>query len=259
MLEIAFAAWINNPFYRPPQSTLVPMADVGEQFLEALHSLEDHYYEGLASSGPWSDYKRNLQAFTLHVGCPKSHDNPEENIAELRLFNSTQMPFFQKLQDDLKTQTDIINKQQEIITAVVFRHLIEQLPERTENENSTDAWQRFWTRAITREMEYPKNMKHNHPLGHVHNILTGSLRVKIVNGKVADSIGRKGLLFQTGQDLFSTLSSCIHMYNGTTGGEYAVADGQWGTPCRELLRALAPINFKDGRVDWVAERERYLK
>lgn len=50
------------------------------------------------------------------------------------------MPFFQKLQDDLEAQIKLNAEQQEIITALVFRHLIEHLPPNLykNTKNATD-------------------------------------------------------------------------------------------------------------------------
>ena len=58
----------------------------------------------------------------------QTHDDPLRNIAEMRKFHATQMPFFHRLQDQLQDQIKKNNEQQEIITALVFRHLLEHLP-----------------------------------------------------------------------------------------------------------------------------------
>jgi hypothetical protein len=238
-----------------------------------MQRLNQEYEKGVANSHSWRIYKDNLRPFTLHVGCPKAHDEPEDNIKELRLFHSTQMPFFQKLQDDLQNQIKINDKQQEIITALVFRHLMENLPKPYNAQDggprdSTGRWQLFWEDAIKKEND--DKSKGTHPLTHLHNYISGEPRVisneKGKEGEITEESikGGKGQVFKAGHDLYSMLSTSIHKYK--CGGEcsataYAVRDDQWWETCRELFRALAPDekNIKDGEVDWEAERERYLK
>ena len=110
-----------------------------------------------------SDYDICMKKFTYAVGCPEAHDDPEPNIAELRKFHATRMPFFQKLQDDLKAQIKINAEQQEIITALVFRHLIEHLPPNPykNRTNATDRWLEFWKDAVIHEFDHHPE---NHPL-----------------------------------------------------------------------------------------------
>lgn len=45
-----------------------------------MRCLKQKYETGVANSRSWHIYKDNLRAFALHVGCPKAHDEPEDNI-----------------------------------------------------------------------------------------------------------------------------------------------------------------------------------
>lgn len=73
-------------------------------------------------------YDSNIKSFAYKVGCPEAHEGFQCNIAELWKFNATQMPIFQKLQDELQAKIKENNEQREIITGLVLRHLIEHLP-----------------------------------------------------------------------------------------------------------------------------------
>lgn len=68
------------------------------------------------------------------------------------------MPFFQKLQDDLEAQIKLNAERQEIITALVFRHLIEHLPPNPykNTTNATDRWLEFWKDAVIHEFGHPE-------------------------------------------------------------------------------------------------------
>lgn len=218
--------------------------------------------EHLGNSYWWYIFTRNLRAFTLHVGCPRRHYEPCDNIKELRLFHSSQMPFFQKLQNDLQTQITLNNQQQEIITALVFRHLTEQLPGLGNGGNSTQRWQNFWKDAFRKEFTVQE--ENMHPLPGLLNKLCGEgKKNRVVNekGEIMEGVetGQKGQVFRIGQDLFGTLSTSIHMYKGGAKNSYTVRDDQWGEQYRNLFRALKPTDFKDdGEVNWEAERARYL-
>lgn len=213
MFDVSYAVWRKFPvlYQNPPSDDLSE-----EDFLEKFEKFEGDFREGIARSHPWESYKRNLRASTYYVGCSKAHEEPGQN-AELRLFHSTQMPFFQKLQDDLEAQTKLNDKQQEIITALVFRYLTEQLPPSPYKgkTTSTDRWQEFWKDAIIKENA--DQTLGTHPLTSLHNELSGGKRVVDASGRITEKSkeGMKGNLYKTGENLFSTLSTNIHKYKGT--------------------------------------------
>ena len=205
-------------------------------------------------------YNSNIKTFTYKVGCPEAHDDPERNIAELRKFHSSQMPVFKhllddlkQLQDEFKEQTKLNSEQQEIITALVFRHLLENLPpEQTKsgNKDSTHRWREFWEDAARHELRNPNP---NHLL---HGLMPPDAITK-QHGDFSD--GKKGLTFRTGRDLFGTLSSNIHKYKGGRREGYdIVRKDQWGVETREILVRLIPEKFDGvGEVEWGEERKRY--
>ncbi|KAH7086249.1 hypothetical protein FB567DRAFT_603108 [Paraphoma chrysanthemicola] len=213
--------------------------ETSKNLRKALLQYEEKFNEGLTRSSPWKLLTANLRDFAHYIGCPKAYDAPKGTIAAMRLFNSTQMPFFQKLQNDLEDQKRINNKQQEIITALVFRHLTESLPPQPYkgHTDSTKRWQVFWTDAIKKESQ--DKALNTHPLTHVHNYFSGTKRVVGASGQGTDKSqeGMKGNLYRAGEELFGTLSTNIHKY------------GKGG------IKTL-PVHFKDGEVDWDMDRTR---
>lgn len=266
---MSMKAWDNAPLFNFKRDPTTPLSwdEHGAVFLDHMHRLKQKYENGVANSHSWCTYKDNIRAFTLHVGCPVAHDEPEENIKELRLFHAKQMPFFQKLQDDLQNQININSKQQEIITALSFRHLIEQLPEpRTRKEygsstKSTPRWHQFWDDAIKKEKEYILQGKGTHPLTALHNYMSGNQRMISDKGEVMEGPKKNqpGQLYRYGRDLFATLSTSVHKYKEGGKDAYTVRDDQWGEVCRQLLHALKPVSYTDEEVDWEVERKRYLE
>ena len=222
-----------------------------------LHSLHSGYKRGIWRLGPGSTpqipYNSNIKDFTYKVGCPEAHQEPERNIAELRKFHSSQTPFFRQLQDDLKEQIQLNNQQQEIITALVFRHLLESLPPEHTRSGATDAtarWREFWEDAVRHELRNPNE---DHPL---HELMPLSALTN--TGTFSD--GMKGLTFRTGRDLFGTLSTNIHKYKGGGRKGYnIVRNDQWGSQVRDILTRLIPKEFDNstGEVNWEDERKRY--
>jgi hypothetical protein len=223
---------------------------------ELLDRMRGDYAAGMSNPSPRSKtlvaYNSNVKSFTYRVGCPEVHEDLEHNIAELRKFHATQMPFFTKLQGDLQAQIKLNNEQQEIVTALMFRHLLENLPPkqtRAGNTKSTPRWCEFWEDAAKKELRGPSKDHPLHGLMHRDAITT--------SGAFRD--GEKGHPGRTGRDLYGTLSENIHKYKGGRRNGYVVRSDQWGEAVRKILRALIPKEFEeDGAVDWEKERKRYV-
>lgn len=229
-----------------------------------LDKIQIHLRDGMLRDKKWTSYKRKLREFTYQVGCAKAHEDPKKNIAELRFFQSTQMPYVAKLQGDLQDQIRLNTQQREIITALVFRYLIENLPPNPYKlkTNATDRWQAFWKDMFIKQY---KDSIGGHPIEGLIN--KGIVESRNGQYDITDhsSSGGKGLKYRTGRYLYSTLSTTIHEYEGGGEGGYIVGDDQWGPPIRAVLRALIPKNFitdkkagNFGEVDWAAERDRYV-
>jgi hypothetical protein len=216
-------------------------------------------------------YNHNIKGLLYKVGCPEAHEDLWLNIAELRKFHATQMPFFQKLQDDLQAQIKLNNQQQEIITALVFRHLIESLPPNPykNKTSSTDRWLAFWEDAVRNASENPAD----HPLKDLINErVFGKLGTPVVDpsgrsvtrdfkGPI-DELGEKAQSYRWGKDLFGILSKSIYAYEAKDKGGYEVGRGHWAKGYRDILGRLKPIEYDgDGDisvVNWERERSRYV-
>jgi hypothetical protein len=245
-----------------------------------LREIEGFFSQVVNAPG-WVYYS-NIKKFALKVGCPEAHEDAERNIAELRKFNATQMPFFQKLQDDLQAKIKENNQQQEIITALVFRHLIEHLPPNPyrNRTNATDRWLAFWEDAVKKEYNDPTK----HPLqGLVDEKIFPKLPAPLVNpttnvpmtrgttGKIVDrdtsataaidERGEKAQMYRLGKELFGILSKNIHAFEGKGKEGYQIGSDHWGKAVRDILERLRPIEYDingdTSEVNWTRERARY--
>jgi hypothetical protein len=227
---------------------------------KALRDIEDEYNECISTSEELSYFNRSIRGLANHVGCPKSHaEFARLNLQELRRFNSTQVPFLAKLQNDLRDEMALTAKQQEIITALVFRHLLENLPDPALYKGeATDRWKKFWKANVINEI----NQRNSTTSGH-HPLGSLAMDPKIVDSSAGDitptsTTGKKGVPYKIGSELYGLLSTNIHEYRANARENYQVRNDQWGESIRKILKALAPQNFDpDGEVDWAAERARY--
>jgi hypothetical protein len=215
-------------------------------------------------------FKTKLRSFVYQVGCARVHEEPEENIAELRLFHSTTIGYFAKLQDQYVKKKLEVQKLRHYISALEFRHLLEHLTPPCEpgtpfwQPNSGPRWMQFWEEALHDEFR-----KHAHPTLPIDPALTPIVEARNPRRGTTDAttgekrihkIGQNGQLYRTGMELYGILSDEIHGFPAT---EFSVEDDDgWTILVTEMLRALKPldanINHATGEVDWEEERKRYL-
>jgi hypothetical protein len=209
------------------------------------------------------DYKRKVQFFVHHVGCAKGHDEPEENIAELRLFYSTTIGYFARLQDQYVKKELEVKHLRHYISALEFRHLLEHLPDISLNKDAGPRWIKFWEDVLNDEADNALNGTARTPEHALKSIVADrnpKRRFRDPTGAMKlHTEGQNGFLYTTGKTLYSILSDEIHRYPSRkfdVGGD----DG-WTEVVTELLRALKPldanINANTHEVDWAAERLRY--
>lgn len=208
----------------------------------------------------WHDYMEKVQSFVRQVGCANVHHEPEENIAELRLFHSTTIGYFAKLQDQyLRTELEV-KKLRHYITALEFRYLLEHLPDIKLDQKAGPRWEKFWKQALEDEANdhLKKTMRvPDHALKNIVDKRNPKRTVK--NKKEIHMEGAKGFLYITGKTMYSILSDEIHQYRGD---EYEVGDDDgWTDVVTDILRALKPleanIDTVTHEVNWAAERQRY--
>lgn len=229
----------------------------------ALSNLKDAYI--------WLDYSRKVQSFVRQVGCARVHEDPEENIAELRLFHSTTIGYFAKLQEQYVKQELQIKKLRHHISALELRHLLEHLPDINLDKNAGPRWVKFWQKALDDEADNYLNKKvraQPHALESLVEKRNQTRAKQDPHGNISGpkgpmtihKEGQHGFLFSTGHILYSILSDEIHHYRGE---EFLVGDDDgWSEVVTELLCALKPlranINATTFEVDWNQERLRYV-
>lgn len=223
------------------------------------------------------NYKKKVQAFVRQVGCAKVHEEPAENIAELRLFHSTTIGYFAKLQDQYLKKVLEAKQLRHHISALKFRYLLEKLTPPCQSgtpwsdPNSGPRWMIFWERALMNEEENDRNQTKNasdHALKSIvdaRNPKRGPKAPKTGTGtgtgtRTIHKTGQNGQLYRTGNDLYGTLSDEIHRFQGK---QYLIEDEDgWTKLVTDTLRALRPLEANmdkiTGEVDWAAERDRYF-
>jgi hypothetical protein len=105
------------------------------------------YNSGFRMIPEWNIFKNQIRAICLSLGSPHPHEEPLDNISELRLHLSHHNDLYttiQKLNDKMEIQ-------QRIITNLSFRHLLEHLtPKDSKNRGEAERWDNFWKKACSK-------------------------------------------------------------------------------------------------------------
>lgn len=187
-----------------------------------------------------------------------------------------QRPDLDRVQRFLHEQAAVIQRQEQVITALRFRHLLENLPdERCTGNNSTARWREFWKRAVRTAWENRGDPTPRSPLDKLlreqfakvdkpaklkteEELIakvetTAKLKIeKEQLAKVLDWVTAK-----RADSLYGILSQVIHGYQD---GRFIVNPQSYSPDDIAILGALIPEdgNIEDGEVVWERERERYL-
>ncbi|KAG8405945.1 hypothetical protein J3459_016773 [Metarhizium acridum] len=136
----------------------------------------------------------------------------------------------------IQQQSIKIHDQQQVITSLVFRSLMEQIPPAgMDKKSATSRWQGFWDKAVKAAEAKGDESNPEHPL---RGILTPQLKNR-------------------GREMYGTLRFGIHNYRDCA---FSVDSTTFTAVDSEILKALTPAKTsinEDGTVDWVAERKRY--
>ncbi|KAF2734165.1 hypothetical protein EJ04DRAFT_603494 [Polyplosphaeria fusca] len=225
-----------------------------------------------------NELAQKIRSFVLLVGCAKVHDEPEANIAELRLFYSTTIGFFATLQDQYLQQKMENKKLRHYITALELRYLLEHLtpPQQPHTSYSHSAagprWMAFWEEALVEENRRHNANQTDHPL---RSIVDARNPGRVDGNGMINKEYQKGQLYEHGKLLYGTLSDEIHRYRGRY---FNVEDDDgWPLIVTEILQALKPkeevdsatnepikgawanVDAQTGYIDWDEERKRYLQ
>lgn len=211
------------------------------------------------------EYAKRVKTFVWQVGCAKVHQEPDENIAELRLFHSTTIGYFAKLQDQYLKKALEVKKLRHAVTALEFRSLLEHLPELTLHQDGGPRLIKFWEKALTDEVEGHLKGETRVPAHALQDLVNkrNPKRAFIDPSTGAVQIhkkGKNGFLYATGEHLYSTLSDEVHRYR-VDDYDIGEVDG-WTQVVTDVLRALKPldenIDAETHEVDWAKERLRYI-
>ncbi|KFG78033.1 hypothetical protein MANI_026525 [Metarhizium anisopliae] len=136
----------------------------------------------------------------------------------------------------IQQQSIEIHNQQQVITSLIFRSLMEQIPPvGMDKKSATSRWQGFWDKAVKVAEAMDDERSPEHPL---RGILTPQLKNR-------------------GREMYGTLSFGIHNYRDCA---FFVDSTTFTALDSKILKALTPAGTsinEDGTVDWVAERKRY--
>ncbi|KAK1830706.1 hypothetical protein QBC39DRAFT_101855 [Podospora conica] len=181
-----------------------------------------------------------------------------------------QRPDLDSVQKIIHEQDGVIQKQEQVITALRFRHLLENLPgARRARQSGTAKWVEFWKNAVRTAW---RNRHDPDPVGPLDKLLRDQFRkADRKNYPHVDSDGKKlteeevdkmkldkvlsEFEAKRGSNLYSILSQVIHGYQDQ---EFKVNPQSFSPDDVAIMEALAPANIEDGEVLWEKERERYF-
>lgn len=209
-------------------------------FLKILSNHARRHCEVMKDPHEWRQLCFNIRTFGDQMGCSMISLNPQESISKLHeSFRKNDVA--KQLRDRIKEMELELGHQRRIITCLTFRHILERLPPHPKKRMEyTNDWANFWSNAMK---SAEKSGDDEHPLASLLNQFGTTPGSETVE--------------EVAQAMYGTLSTNIHHFKGE--GIYEVRDDQWDVlPCA-ILRAIVPQSKKDGSVDWVEERKRFLR
>jgi hypothetical protein len=166
----------------------------------------------------------------------------------------------------IEAQSLTIRKQEQAITALQFRHLLEMVPGGGQSpppRQATPQWKQFWAEAVTTAYnEYlstpsppPPNHTPRSPLaGLLNEQFNRAKKLKVDHTKQTKWLIEETDVSMQAKALYSTLSTVIHHYSSA---EFSVHPQAYSPGDVRLLQALSP-QIVNGVVDWAAEKNRYI-
>jgi hypothetical protein len=187
-------------------------------------------------------FAKRLEQLCLTVGVPEISVNPRANIIALRKFFSTRSQTSMGREGALQLQVDNLTErtrwQGRVITNLMYRQLMQNLPETraSTNESARQCWLSFLEQAVDMAQQ---EQSAAHPLANI----------------VSSTSSDYQQVLQTGQQLYDSIETNIRASNI----EYRPANDQWDAAPLALLQALRPVSYlSNGEVHWAAERQRFL-
>ncbi|KAI1171963.1 hypothetical protein F4777DRAFT_563685 [Nemania sp. FL0916] len=166
-----------------------------------------------------------------------------------------------QLQTFIQAQSITIQRQEQVITALRFRYLMEHLPDRTINPHmkESERWREFWKNAIKSAYGTGK--------GPLVKLMEGSFNEveKKFPGENEKDFNKRVEWLQNAASksqrafaLYGVLSEVIHNYND---GEFTINPLTYSPDDTAILRCLMPdpIHLEKGEVSWTFLRRQYYR
>ena len=202
----------------------------------------------------WLRACNKVSEFCLRAGSARVTSNVFENIEMLRemsIRNSGRetelLAEIKLLKERVDAKDEELKQQRRIIEDLSYRHLMENIidPQKWTGNYASD-WRTFWDYAVTSASSVQNRVprKPSSPI------------VGLINQFGPGSIG---MIKGTGGALYGTISTNIHHYGDTMTGIYQLQCQRDKMP-EEIMKALTPLttNIQNNRVNWTAERSRFI-
>ncbi|KAK4448143.1 hypothetical protein QBC34DRAFT_381684 [Podospora aff. communis PSN243] len=159
------------------------------------------------------------------------------------------------IQKQMLEQANIIQRQEQVITALRFRHMLENLPgPDIKGGFAGKRWTAFWGRAVQAAWETRKSPAADDPVGKLLRDEFAKIdQKKLKEEAKLQQVSELPIAKRAG-DLYSVLSRLIHEYQD---GKFVVNRLTYSPDDVDILNALVPSHVEDGEVIWSEERKRY--
>ncbi|MCJ1439390.1 protein kinase [Xylographa pallens] len=109
----------------------------------------------------WYAFQKNLQHFVSLLTSKKGHLKVDENLQTLRDVNENRMRYVAMMQQTIQELSKTVNEQQQVITALKFRYLLENLPgpAYADIDKFGERWKKFWGDIATYYRKRNENAK----------------------------------------------------------------------------------------------------
>ncbi|KAL9609957.1 MAG: hypothetical protein Q9167_005309 [Letrouitia subvulpina] len=213
----------------------------------------------------WYVFQKNLRNFVGLVGSKKGSLNVDKNLQILQDINESRMRYVATMQQTIQQLNKTVSEQQQVITALKFRYLLENLPgpAYAADDKLGERWKKFWGDIATYYRKRNEDAKQAviQDSGAVEGEeALDSTNFKDNHTSVAPALdrlfeGRRESKYGSkGRDLYSDLSEIIHRYKGNT---YEIPELLFDPITSDILRALTPNQKENGNVEWSKEPLRY--
>lgn len=202
----------------------------------------------------WLRACNKVNEFCLRAGSAGVTENVFENIEVLREIpirspgrETGLLAEIKILKERVDAKDDESKQQRRIIEDLSYRHLMENIidPQKWTGNYASD-WRTFWDDAVN-SASSARNRAPRKPSSPI---------VELIN---QFGPGNIAMIKGTGGAMYGAISTNIHHYGDTVNGVYQLQCQRDKLP-EEIMKALTPltINIQNNKVDWLAERTRFI-